>query len=198
MTMESFCWALPGKQEHSPSHVLSAPGHATQQQLLHMCKAPQAHSMVITGDLPSPAGMGVSCAVCWEVVAGMVLLHLLHRPSVSSATQGGDVHAHVFICTSVCMCAHEQILWHCSSFSAQMGSGEGRGSFSSSPIHQHGREGVVTCVGCGADMDYINLYFCHSLFPEKKRECKINPEPLCGVSCLKQSLWQSHSLTATL
>lgn len=67
MTMESFCWTLPGKQEHSSSHVLSAPGHATQQQLLHMCKAPQAHSMVITVICPLlPAwGWVVLCAGRW-------------------------------------------------------------------------------------------------------------------------------------
>lgn len=195
MTTESFCWTLPGKQEHSPSHVLSAPGHATQQQLLHMCKAPQAHSMVITVICPLlPAwGWVVLCAGrWWQGWCSSISSTGHHSPRPHKE----EVYMHT--CLSAHACAHEQILRHCSSFSAQTGLGEGRRSFSSSPIHQQGRAGVVTCVGCGADMDYINLYFCHSLFPEKKRECKINPEPLCGVSCLKQSLWQSHSLTATL
>lgn len=191
--MESFCWALPGKQEHSPSHAISAPGHATQQQLLHVCKAPQAHSMVIIAICPLLPAWGwamLRAGRWWQGRCSSISSTGQHSP--------GDTRKNMHTCLSAHVCAHEQVLWHCSSSSAQTGSGEGRASFSPSPIHQHRREGVVTCVGCGADMDYINLYFCHSLFPGKKRECKINPDPLCGVPCLKQSLWQSHSLTAAL
>lgn len=69
-------------------------------------------------------------------------------------------------------CARDASVTFLLSLCVQSGSGQGRASFSPSPTHLHGGEGGVICAGRGADMDLVNLYFCHSLFPEKRKKVK--------------------------
>lgn len=105
--------------------------------------------------------------------------------------------AHIYVHTRVHVCVYEQSLTLLTLCLRRVG--QGRGKRCLVPTCPHGREGGVLCAGCANDMNYFNLHFCHFQLPGKRRKVKsILNHSLCGVSCLKQSLWQSYSLIAAL
>lgn len=167
-----------------------APGHAIQQQLLHVRKTPQDPSVVITVicSLPPMWGWHMLCAGRW--VAGPVLFHFLCRLSLPSVAREEGVCVCTYLCAHACVCVcvcvwTESVMLLLSLCAERVRIREA--SFSLSPTHWHGSEGGVSVLNVGLTRATL---ICALPFPVscKERESKANLEPLCGVSCLKQSL----------